>query len=406
MAILDELDLPADADESGRARVVIATLRALAPDFAARAARHDSDGTFPVDNFSALREANLLTLQVPADYGGRGLNAEQYCAAIAQLAAVDASTALAYNMHSSALVSIAVLGSCEQQARWFDRAVRSGAIFAALGSEPHLRPFVDGALPRTTLSRAGDGFVLDGLKSYGSFGENCDYLYVAARYGDRIAFALLDARSPNIVRRDDWNVMSMRATCSVTTEFKNVHVGCADVIVPDDHALTLLLETEFAMGYGPIYLAAACAAADCAAGDLVSSAATAGQKPDETPSPAAFALADEVGDIITTARPAWLSCLDAARTGTIGDLSRARAIILAKAVACDAACRIAERALRLRGGRALGIADPVGRAFRDVQAGQVMAFSPALARSMLGRVATGIEPPHITALIRSGRAGA
>jgi alkylation response protein AidB-like acyl-CoA dehydrogenase len=72
--------------------------------------------------------------------------------------------------------------------------------------------------------------------------------------------------------------------------------------------------------------------------------------------------------------------------------------VLSKAVACDAACEIAERALRLRGGPGLMMRDPVGRAFRDVQAGQVMAFSPELAGAMLGRFAFGVAPDHINAL--------
>ncbi|MCX8255972.1 MAG: hypothetical protein OTI36_18480, partial [Beijerinckiaceae bacterium] len=46
--------------------------RALVPRFAAAAAAHDRDASFPFENFSALREARLLALRTPRALGGDG----------------------------------------------------------------------------------------------------------------------------------------------------------------------------------------------------------------------------------------------------------------------------------------------------------------------------------------------
>ena len=47
----------------------------LASEFAARAAQHDRDASFPFENFDQLSEAGLLALTVPAALGGRGAGA-------------------------------------------------------------------------------------------------------------------------------------------------------------------------------------------------------------------------------------------------------------------------------------------------------------------------------------------
>ena len=50
----------------------------LAPRFAARAAAHDRDGLFPVDDFADLRGAGLFGLMVPERLGGLGASFAEY----------------------------------------------------------------------------------------------------------------------------------------------------------------------------------------------------------------------------------------------------------------------------------------------------------------------------------------
>ena len=47
----------------------------LASEFAARAAHHDRDASFPFENFKELSEAGLLSLTVPTALGGAGAGA-------------------------------------------------------------------------------------------------------------------------------------------------------------------------------------------------------------------------------------------------------------------------------------------------------------------------------------------
>lgn len=75
--------------------------RRLAPRFAARAAAHDRDGSFPVDDFRDLREAGLFGLMVPRALGGLGASFAEYAAVATELARGNGATALVFNMHAS-----------------------------------------------------------------------------------------------------------------------------------------------------------------------------------------------------------------------------------------------------------------------------------------------------------------
>ena len=79
----------------------LAAARRLAPRFAARAAGHDRDGTFPADDFADLRESGLFGLMVPAGLGGADAAFAEYAAVATELARGNGATALVFNMHAS-----------------------------------------------------------------------------------------------------------------------------------------------------------------------------------------------------------------------------------------------------------------------------------------------------------------
>ena len=67
--------------------------------FAARAAKHDRDGSFPFENFEELFEAGLLSLTVPAALGGQGAGARETARVLSIIGKADPSTALVLSMH-------------------------------------------------------------------------------------------------------------------------------------------------------------------------------------------------------------------------------------------------------------------------------------------------------------------
>ena len=73
----------------------------LAPQFAARAAAHDVDGSFPAEDFADLRAAGLLGIMVPTALGGSGAGFAEYTAVAYELGRGSGATALIFNMHAA-----------------------------------------------------------------------------------------------------------------------------------------------------------------------------------------------------------------------------------------------------------------------------------------------------------------
>src|SRR5437016_2355296 len=66
---------------------------------APRAAAVDREARFPRENFDDLRDANLLTLTIPAEFGGQGADLLTFARCLEELARGCGSTALAITMH-------------------------------------------------------------------------------------------------------------------------------------------------------------------------------------------------------------------------------------------------------------------------------------------------------------------
>src|SRR5262245_63226122 len=69
--------------------------RVLAP----RAAQHDRDASFPIENFRDMHKEGLLAICVPKEAGGAGAGFATYCLAAAELGRYCGATALSWNMH-------------------------------------------------------------------------------------------------------------------------------------------------------------------------------------------------------------------------------------------------------------------------------------------------------------------
>ena len=74
-----------------------------ADDFATRAAEHDEDNSFPMENFDAMKASGYTNMPIPEDMGGGGASLLDICIAQERLARGDGATALAVNMHLTTL---------------------------------------------------------------------------------------------------------------------------------------------------------------------------------------------------------------------------------------------------------------------------------------------------------------
>jgi alkylation response protein AidB-like acyl-CoA dehydrogenase len=201
----------------------------MARDFALRAADHDRAATFPFENFAALKEANLLGLTVPAEYGGAGAGLLETCDVLGTIAQGDASTALVLAMQYLMHATIA------RSPRWPARlrelvareAVRDGALINALRVEPELGTPARGGMPATTAEQVADGWRITGHKIYTTGIPVLSWLMVWARTAEadpRVGTFVVPARAPGIRIVETWDHLGMRASGSHDVIFANAPI--------------------------------------------------------------------------------------------------------------------------------------------------------------------------------------
>src|SRR3954453_3863409 len=114
---------------------------------APRAAQHDRDATFPIENFRDMHPEGLLAICVPKADGGIGASYRTYCLAAAELGRYCGATALSWNMHVSSTLWTGALAddlmmTVEERAEHnerrrlhYKRIVGDGAIYSQPFSE-------------------------------------------------------------------------------------------------------------------------------------------------------------------------------------------------------------------------------------------------------------------------------
>ncbi len=246
-------------------------LRALSRQFAAVAAAHDRDASFPTGNIAAMHQAGLLGLTVPQRYGGQGAGLAKAAEAIGIVAEDCASTALIFAMQLLKHAGFARHGVWTEalRERLGREAVEAGALVNTLQVEPDLGSPRRGGLPATTVERLPDGSaILNGRKIYSTGAPGLRWMDVWARSADEpamVGHVLVPADAPGVQIIETWDHHGMRATGSHDVVFTNVHL-------PPGHAEGLRLQADWppdadqaawnAAGIGALYTGVARAARD------------------------------------------------------------------------------------------------------------------------------------------------
>jgi alkylation response protein AidB-like acyl-CoA dehydrogenase len=233
----EEAELVAAASRFGVAR--------LAP----RAAQHDREATFPIENFRDMHGEGLLAICVPKDEGGLGAGFRAYCLAASELGRHCGATALSWNMHvcstlwTGALADELIMTAGERAEHnerrrlHYKRIVGDGAIYAQPFSEGG--GAAAGAVPFGTEARAvAGGFVLNGRKIFASLSGAADYYGVlCTERGEgeeasrrRTLYLAVPANATGVSVVGDWDPLGMRGTVSRTLLLN-------DVFVPEDEML-------------------------------------------------------------------------------------------------------------------------------------------------------------------------
>ena len=191
--------------------------------------------TFPDWVFRRMGELGFLGLSVPERYGGQG--GDYYCNIVLaeEMIGCDCGgLAMGVAVHTDmATPPILAFGTEEQKQRYLAPAMR-GEKIACIGiTEPDAGSDVAGI--KTRAVRDGDGWVINGSKTYITNGHRADFIVLLARTDDAAGYDgftvfIVDMDLPGVVRERKLEKLGMHASDTALLAFQ-------DVRVPDEAVL-------------------------------------------------------------------------------------------------------------------------------------------------------------------------
>ncbi len=382
---------------------LVALAEEHANDFATRADQHDKEGSFPKENFEAMRESGMLMASLPEEYGGMGVDSlHDLGVGIDRLARGDASTAIALNMHLAGVWNTVRTseGKNGQGAAGLLRTIGERGLITAITST---EAGTDLQHPKTEATPTENGWLLNGRKIFGTISPVADVFYVTVRAkegdGYQAGTAVVIREAKGLKIQDNWDAMGMRGSGSGDVVFEDCFIPEAFLVGRGEWGVMSDGGTEMAVSGSSTLVYAFLGIAEAAQEhiiELVTTRHTAERHAIQ------HLIAENEIDIAACRAmlTRTLQALDAYfAEHKLGDSDHDALDLLAKDLQCTKlfvnrkAVDVVDRALTASGGSGYMSKSPLSRLYRDARAGSFMQpYSPNEAFEYIGKVTLGLEP--------------
>jgi alkylation response protein AidB-like acyl-CoA dehydrogenase len=198
----------------------------------------DAAQAFPRALVGKMAALGLMGIQFPEEYGGAAMSAIEYCICVEELARVDPAVSLSVAAHNGLCAAHVAMFGTEPQKRRFLVPLATGAWIGAWGlTEPTAGS--DAARIRTAASRDGDGWVINGTKTFITHGSIGDVMVVMAvtdkARGHRgISAFIVERGNPGMTPGRKEDKLGMRASDTSEVIFRDCRVP-ADALLGAEH---------------------------------------------------------------------------------------------------------------------------------------------------------------------------
>src|SRR2546421_10781808 len=222
----------------------------MAHDFAQKEIRpvaweYDKDGTWPQDIIDKAWELGLMNSHLPAEYGGPGLGYLDGCLVEEELAWGCSGISLSLSANGLACAPIALAASEELKKEYLGRLADEPLLASFCLTEPDAGSDVSGM--KTTATRKGDKWVINGSKCFITNGEYANYYTVYAKTdkeaGHRGISCFIVPRDAGVVVDKHEDKMGQRASNTATISFNDVEIPLGHLIGEENKGFKIAMMT-------------------------------------------------------------------------------------------------------------------------------------------------------------------
>jgi acyl-CoA dehydrogenase family protein 9 len=254
---IDRLRVFRDIEPDDKTRQLTRQFHAIQDEYPA--AYLDAKGVIPPEAMDRLKQIGFFGLNVPAEYGGSGLELWQYLQVVEEIVSRNMSLGFTALAHLSiGIKGILLFGTDAQKKKYLPQAASGAMIFSYALTEPDRGSDAQNIETTATLSADGRHYILNGRKTYIT---NANYA------GGLTVFAQMDPDKPGFmgafIVETDWEgvktgqdmpKMGLKASSTAAIQFKNVAVPVENLLGrPGDGfkiAMTILNYGRLALGAG------------------------------------------------------------------------------------------------------------------------------------------------------------
>jgi len=189
----------------------------------------DEEDHIPEELYVEMKEHGLLSLIIPQEYGGLGLDTITYSKVLEIFGRYSGGIALSLEAHNSlGLNHVFLFGSEHMKKMVIDYTLRNSRPVAWALTEPSSG--TDAKNMSTTYRKEGNRYFINGSKIFITHGASAKYIVVMAKGENGINAFLVDGDSLGLERNKIMNKMGVRGSDTAEIVFNNVEVPSENLI--------------------------------------------------------------------------------------------------------------------------------------------------------------------------------
>jgi acyl-CoA dehydrogenase len=226
------------------------SIRELAHDFALKEIRpvawdYDRDGTWPQEIIEKAWELGLLNVHLPAEYGGPGMSVLDGALIGEEIAWGCSGIGTSLSCNGLAIAPVVLAASDELKREYLGRLSEAPLLASFCLTEPEAGSDVSGM--KTTATRKGDKWVINGTKTFITNGEYANWYTVYAKTdkeaGHRGISCFIVPRDAGVVVDKHEDKMGQRASNTAMITFPEVEVPLDHLVGEENKGFKIAMMT-------------------------------------------------------------------------------------------------------------------------------------------------------------------